>query len=191
MEQQEFRTQADIFRERVQIGAAVGLIVGLLLGWFVLGWWIAPVQWVDAEPGDLHPDWQNHYVAMVADSYLVTGDAQIARDRLKGFGEETLERVFGDVEATFERQGAARQAQAVRQLADQMGISIVPPGTPAAAEVAEGEEAAVETTVPETSASAVREGGTRSVWQVLLLALVIMVAIVAGVGGIMWFQRRS
>ncbi|MFQ5340729.1 MAG: hypothetical protein ACE5F6_04190 [Anaerolineae bacterium] len=126
MQKFDYRAQLDIFQNRnVQIGAAVGLIVGLLLGWFVLGWWIAPVRWVDAGPGDLHKDWQRHWVAMTVDSYLISGDSQAAEDRLKGIDAAELGRLFGQVEAQFEQQGADRQARGARQLADLLGVSIV------------------------------------------------------------------
>ncbi|MBS1253315.1 MAG: hypothetical protein MAG451_02364 [Anaerolineales bacterium] len=187
MQEQKLRTQTDIFQDRdVQIGAAVGLIVGLLLGWFALGWWIAPVQWVDAKPSDLHPDWQDNYVAMVADSYLLTGDTQIARARLKDFDTEALKRVFGKVEAKFEHQEATRQARAVRQLADQMGISIVLLETPVVVETAAAQAVATATPVPEQG-----EASGTSVGQVIVWAFVIMFVIVASVGGFMWLQRRS
>ncbi|MFQ5593518.1 MAG: hypothetical protein ACE5HA_05155 [Anaerolineae bacterium] len=137
MQNYDYRSQLDIFRNRnVQIGAAVGLIVGLLLGWFVLGWWVAPVQWVDAGPGDLHEDWQRHWVAMTVDSYLISGDSQAAEDRLKGIDAAELGHLFGQVEAQFEQQGAGRQARGARQLADLLGVSIVSTTPPPASETA-------------------------------------------------------
>lgn len=195
MSQQDFRTQIDTFQDRdVQIGAAVGLIVGLLLGWFVLGWWLAPVQWVDARPSDLHPEWQTHYVAMVVDSYLLTGDAQAARQRLDTFDDETLESVFGEVEARFEQRGATRQARAAQQLADQLGISPTAPEAATAA-VAEG------TPTPPPEATSPPDGGilgsltasetTRTVLQVCGLALLVIVLILGGVWAFVWYQRRS
>lgn len=199
MQQQDFRAQLDMFRNReVQIGAVVGLIVGLILGWFVLGWWLAPVQWVDAQPSDLHPRWQEHYVAMVVDSYLLSGDSQIARARLEGFDQAMLESLLGAVEARFEAQGATRQAQGVRQLADLLGVTVVSPETPAAVVAVATEPAVAGTVAPsEAAAPAPPEEKTQGpstvqrVARVLALALIAMLVIIGGVAGIVWLQRRG
>lgn len=190
MQQQDIRAQMDVFQSRqARMGAVVGLIVGLLLGWFVLGWWLVPVQWVNARPSDLHPQWQEHYVAMVVDSYLLTGDRQTAQARLEGFDEETLGRVLGQVEARFEQRGATRQAQGVRQLADLLDVSILPAGAPTA--VATG----VPTQAAEAPVASVQPSGIPGwlirVAQVCGIALLAMLVIVGGVAGFLWFQRRS
>lgn len=192
MQQQDFHTQVDMFRSRdVQIGAAVGLIVGLLLGWFVLGWWLAPVQWVDARPSDLHRRWQDHYVAMVVDSYLLSGDSQTARARLEAFDDVALGNLFGEVEAEFERQGATRQAQGVQQLADLLGVSIVPAEAPTAfATEAPTQVAEVAATAAQPQATE----GTSMVARGARVGLIVLLAIsiiVGGVAGFVWFQRRS
>jgi hypothetical protein len=64
---------------RLQIVAAVfaGLLLGLLLAWQVF-----PARWVDTDPSDLRAQHQAEYVAMVADSWTTTSDANRARDRL-------------------------------------------------------------------------------------------------------------
>ena len=41
---------------------AVGLVVGVLFGLIVLGWWIFPVNWVNAAPQNLRPDLQQEYL---------------------------------------------------------------------------------------------------------------------------------
>lgn len=186
MQQLDYRAQLDIFRDRnVQIGAGVGLIVGLLLGWFVLGWWIAPVQWVDARPSDLHPLWQQNYVAMVVDSYILSGDSQTARARLEGFEPATLGILFGEVEQDFERQGATRQVQGTRQLADLLGISIN------RAEAA----TALPTQVPATTAqpqTGLRLPGIPArVAQVCGIVLLAVLIVIGAVGGVVWYQRRA
>jgi hypothetical protein len=189
MQEYDYRAQIDMFRDRnVQIGAAVGLIVGLLLGWFVLGWWLAPVQWVNARPGDLHPDWQKHYVAMVVDSYLLSGNSQIAQARLKGFDQANLGSLFGEVEAEFERQGATREVQGTRQLADLLGVTIErpeSPTTPVSAAATREPEAATGSLAPEP-------GGRSPRWALVCgLVLLAILIVVGGVGGVMWYQRRS
>ncbi|MFQ5854701.1 MAG: hypothetical protein ACE5LU_03525 [Anaerolineae bacterium] len=190
MQQQDLRAQVEIFRNReVQIGAVVGLIVGLLVGWFVLGWWLAPVQWVDAGPGDLHPRWQQHYVAMVVDSYLLSGDSRTARARLEGFDRAALGSLFGDVQMEFEGQGATRQAQGVQQLADLLGIAIIPPEAPAvAATVVPTQVTGATTRAPRPQAA---PSTLARVARVCGFALLAMLIVVGAVAGFFWYQRRS
>ena len=51
-----------------------GLILGLLFGLIILGWWLWPVQWVDASPEDLLYQYQVEYLTTVIEAYGYTGD---------------------------------------------------------------------------------------------------------------------
>jgi heme/copper-type cytochrome/quinol oxidase subunit 2 len=66
----------------VGIGAVVGLVLGLLVGWVI---W--PVQWTDAAPAHLHPDYQEEWLRMAIDSYSVNQDAALATRRYEDLGE--------------------------------------------------------------------------------------------------------
>ncbi len=88
----------------------VVFVVGFLLGWVVMGWWLWPVQWKDAAPQHLHPDYQMDYLRMAIDSYKVNRNAALARQRFEALGEaapELLKQILarpepqirGDVEA--------------------------------------------------------------------------------------------
>ena len=88
----------------------VVFVVGFLLGWVVMGWWLWPVQWKDAAPRHLHPDYQMDYLRMAIDSYRVNRNAALARQRFEALGEagpELLKQILakpepqirGDVEA--------------------------------------------------------------------------------------------
>jgi hypothetical protein len=61
------------------------LLAGLLIGWLVFGWVIAPVVWVDAKPSRLSPQYQEVLIGYAADSY-VTGYVQI-EDVARRLGE--------------------------------------------------------------------------------------------------------
>jgi hypothetical protein len=192
MAREDFRTQLEMFRDRdIQIAALIAFIIGLLIGWFLLGWVIAPVQWINARPADLHPRWQQHYIAMVVDSYLLTGDRATAEERLASFDDETLAQYFGEVQAEFEQAGATRQARAVSQLADQLGITIVPverqtaeAGTPPAAAA-----------VAQPTAPAPEEPARRSVLNTLAMVcgiVLLVVLLVAGaIAAFLWWQQRT
>jgi hypothetical protein len=58
-------------------GVAIGLIVGL-----AVGWWLWPVQLVNSAPAQLHSDFQETYLRCVADSYILTGDLEEAQAKL-------------------------------------------------------------------------------------------------------------
>ncbi len=65
----------------------ISFVVGLLIGLVVLGWWLWPVQWTDAGPSDLLPDFQEIYLRMAIDSYTLNQDAAIAQQRIAEIGE--------------------------------------------------------------------------------------------------------
>lgn len=65
-------------------------LTGLLLGWLVLGWAVAPIQWVNATPSELTRDYQKVYVTLVAREYAQTGDVTLAQARLAGWDETDL-----------------------------------------------------------------------------------------------------
>lgn len=67
--------------------AAGAFVIGLLMGWMLLGWVVAPVQYVDAGPANLSDFFKLQYVQLVADSYSLTGDVQTAQERLSYLGK--------------------------------------------------------------------------------------------------------
>ena len=56
-----------LWRELLIVG--IVFLIGVLVGWFVLGWWLAPVEWTDAAPVDLQPSYRDAHVASVAAAY--------------------------------------------------------------------------------------------------------------------------
>jgi hypothetical protein len=67
-------------RERIYLGFAGGVIIGLVL----LGWLLWPVQWKDAAPVDLHSGYRQIYLESVARIYEMDGNADNARQMLGG-----------------------------------------------------------------------------------------------------------
>lgn len=88
----------------VQRGAifAVGLFIGLI----VLGWWLFPVQWTDAEPAHLRADLREDYLRMVIDSYNLREDFDLATARLDGLGDIATE-ALDAVAATAQEESLA------------------------------------------------------------------------------------
>jgi len=113
---------------------AVAFLAGLLLGWTVLGWWLAPVTWVDALPADLIAGEQDAYVQMVADLYVRDQRLQPAAERLSSFrsvGDDArLAELFGRL---TEPGRDPASAENVRRLAGALGVAPRAPATPTAA----------------------------------------------------------
>jgi hypothetical protein len=59
----------------------IGVAVGLVLG-FLIGWWILPVEYTNTPPSVLRRDYRDEYIVMVATAYGVEGDLDQARERL-------------------------------------------------------------------------------------------------------------
>jgi len=66
--------------------AIAGLVVGLIIGLPILGWWLWPVKWKDADASFLRQDLKDQYLCMVVDSYSVNNDARLAASRIDSLG---------------------------------------------------------------------------------------------------------
>jgi hypothetical protein len=84
----------DAVREQLNrplVAGIVGFIAGLLIGWFLLGYALFPVQWVDAGPGDLQEGYQEVFLRMSIHTYVRTNNAAEARQRWAELGEQAPE----------------------------------------------------------------------------------------------------
>jgi len=81
------------------VAATLGAILGLVFGWFVIGWWLWPVEWTNGTPEVLRADLQADYLRMAVDSFRVNGDqAQAVRrwDELGASAASALDLVKQD-----------------------------------------------------------------------------------------------
>ncbi len=92
---------------RTIIAGIVGLVVGGLIGWILLGWVLFPVTWTNADPWDLRPEQTEVYIKLVADSYSVNEDAELARERMAGFDRQEVSEILGTLTAEAEEAGDA------------------------------------------------------------------------------------
>ena len=106
-------------------------IVGLLIGWLIIGWWLWPVTYYDADPQDLREQHKLSYVTMVADSYALTRDVKLARERLGGFTEDELTTILSDLTTTYMEQGRGTEVQRLTALATDLGLRMSLPPAPA------------------------------------------------------------
>ena len=58
-----------------------GLVIGLLIGWMLLGWVIFPVEYVDGAPENLAAAYQQDYLIMAVQSFNSLPDAAAAQQR--------------------------------------------------------------------------------------------------------------
>jgi hypothetical protein len=76
-----------------------------------------PVYAGGAYPNELTQNYQDHYLAMVIDSYIVNRQAEAAAERLKAFDQAAKIRALGRWSANYVAGGRATEAQAVNELA--------------------------------------------------------------------------
>jgi hypothetical protein len=121
----------DAVREQMNkpvVAGIAGLVIGLIIGWFVIGWGLWPVQWTDASPQQLRDDLKVDYMRMAIDSYAQNQDANQAQTRFQELGPDASQ-VLADVAANPGTQNPA--AILAFQAVVQAGTA--PLGTPGAA----------------------------------------------------------
>jgi hypothetical protein len=75
-----------VFFKKPAIAATAGAILGLVVGWFVIGWGLWPIEWTDGTPEVLRADLQEDYMRMAIDSFQVNGDQALAVKRWDDLG---------------------------------------------------------------------------------------------------------
>jgi hypothetical protein len=105
---------------------AIIFALGLLLGWLIIGWVLWPVAYYDTDPPDLRRSHQETYLSLVADSFGLNGDVQLARERLEGFSDEEIEE---PILTLLGRQGDdLAEKQRLRDLARALALPLAPGG---------------------------------------------------------------
>ena len=99
----------------------IGFLVGLLIGWWVIGWWLWPVTWTNALPVDLKASDRDQYLLMVAESYAATRNANEARARLSSWPPDLLAEHLANLQARAASN--PQQAAQVQALADLVGAA--------------------------------------------------------------------
>lgn len=93
---------SDVLNKPLWVGV-ISFIVGIFIGLVVLGWWLWPVQWEDADPSHLSPEFQEIYLRMAIDSYTVNQDAAVAQQRIDEVGEDA-DQILAEISANPEAQ---------------------------------------------------------------------------------------
>lgn len=63
-----------------------GLVIGLIIGFPILGWMVWPVEWKDADASYLRADLKAQYLCMVVDSFKVNQNTALAAARIDSLG---------------------------------------------------------------------------------------------------------
>ncbi len=113
-------------RTNIIIGV-VGVILGLLLG-MALFWGPFAVEWTDAQPYQLSPEARAEYVGLVADSFTVYRDPDLAAGYLEKWTTEELQQAFGDALDRYEAENRPDKVQAIEDLATVLDVSLAPEG---------------------------------------------------------------
>jgi hypothetical protein len=151
------------------IATVVGLLVGCLFGWMVMGWLVVPVKW------ELTPAEKEQYVLMAADSYALNGDTELARARLADLDDEEIGEILTRLAATH-----PQEKQKLLNLGLDLGLG------PEVTEVTP-QPTAVATTPPATVRLTSSLGRTLPLALGLLLAFLLVIAI----GGLLVTRLRG
>jgi len=102
-------------RKPLLIGAAAGLVLGVLLG-MLLFWQLWPVKWTNANTYDLAPEARAAYVQLVADAAKLDRDYARAARLFEGWFPEEKQQAFADAAKAYQDAGRADKAQDVQDL---------------------------------------------------------------------------
>jgi hypothetical protein len=108
-----------------------GLVIGLLIGWLILGAVALPptVRVANVDPVDLKQEYKQQWIVDVADANSVTQDLTTARNHLRWFSpqeiQESLRFAFTERNTKNDAEGAAR----VASFAQVLGLDLQSSGT--------------------------------------------------------------
>lgn len=112
-------------RNRSYLFLVIAFIVGLLIGWFVLGWGLAPVQWSGAQLQDLRSEDQQMFLAAQAEAFALTQDNRIAIERLQTLGaQDHVAGLAAQVVQQAEAAGDVVTADRVRAMSAAIGLTV-------------------------------------------------------------------
>ncbi len=110
--------------QQAWIATIFAFILGVILGWLVLGWVLFPLQYTDADPWDLRASAKAQYVQMAADSFSLTQDKALAQERLRGFNQPELNSIVSSLVAERNRAGRGLEAQRLTAFAKAYGLNL-------------------------------------------------------------------
>lgn len=167
------KNRSGLFSNPLVIGIGA-FIIGLLIGWLLLGYVLFPVQYTNADIWDLNPAAKEMWVVTTADAYAADQNLTLAQERLRGLTPEEISQSLTAEFTARNTKGDAAGAARINSFAQALGTDLtnvtpVPGATP--------------TPAPSSGATTPNLG-----WLLIVLALVIA-AIAAGL--YLFMRRRS
>ena len=80
----------DTVKQRAMLVAVLALLVGFFLGWFVMGWWLWPVDFVNGALAQTQPSIQQDWVRLTAAEYALNPNIDRAAARIDRAGPECV-----------------------------------------------------------------------------------------------------
>ena len=108
-------------------------LIGLLIGWFALGWGLWPAVPKDMLPADLRTAEREAYLAMVSESFATDGNLTLARQKIESWSNDALAEDIGRL-AARQTNVDALQAGDLRALAAALGLRPIAAAVAAPAE---------------------------------------------------------
>lgn len=104
------------------VAGILGILLGGLIGVFIIGYWLWPVNWYDAAADQLRPDLKEDFLRAAIDAYVLNRDAALAKSRFESLGADA-----GEILATVQANPGVQEAAEVQAFS-----SVVRPGGSAA-----------------------------------------------------------
>lgn len=112
----------DVVKQNALLAIGVAFIVGILLGWFGIGWGLWPVDFVNASPAQLRPDLQQDWVRLTAAEYAVSPNIDRAAGRISALGPNAPQVISDTITASkADEQIRVIQLQQVLKLSGKLG----------------------------------------------------------------------
>ncbi len=157
----------------------LGLIIGLIIGLPLLGWYVWPVQWKDADPSYLRQDFKAQYFCMAIDSYKVNKNETLASTRLNTIGINALN--FSSSVLTYQAAGCSYTPTDKTVLALATKLSAVP--LPSSTQSSAANPTVVATvSAPATTTTTPKDSGLTGILAGLLCVLFL------GIGGLLIYK---
>lgn len=170
----------DATREQLQkpiVAGIIGVLIGLIVGWFVIGWGLWPVEYVGAQPKDMLYQEQIDYLRATIEGYGTTRDSMKAIERYNKLGENAQKALSDIVANPSGLSPDLLQAFATLTLAQ-------PQVTPLPGQIP---EAGV--TQPAPAATEDEDEGSGNIFRTILLSLCVVTVVVVAVLALLYFLR--
>jgi hypothetical protein len=179
-----------VIKSRPILVTLVLSLLGCVLGWWLIGYLIWPVQYVgDSYPKDLKQEDRDAYLTMVADSYSINENLALVTTRLRSWTPEEQASLLTELAEIHEQSGQVEEAANVRKLLSDLRAAPVEPVEPA-------EAGATPPPSGVTPATPVITGRPRVSWLARLPLIcgvvVLVILVIAGAGlGFSMIRRRQ